>query len=362
MAGSIYINELGLRDGYRWEVFSESFPSIYSGDILTGKIFLNVTTAQNNVSIKYFTGQQSYDNEVEILGTYEGSTFNVSGLDLTSFSYDINECRILSRSGTYTLQNNLVNYFSCLISNRDNVIINCDNYNISFPNSISFSESTGIFLSGNNLVIDSCNFEKKGSKYIIISNSSNVNLTNLNYENSSSLIYLDNVNNIKIENITSDVSSELGISISNGENVEINNISFYNMLTGSGLRNLNINNVTNLEIKNSIFDTIGGHYAIHIVDTSRNIVISDNYLDNFSGTRIFGGSNWTDLNISFLRNTYLFGSAPSNECYDLPLNITCNSFISPEIILTGVQSNYIFPNFGLISLSILLGSLFVFFK
>ena len=89
------------------------------------------------------------------------------------------------------------------------------------------------------------------------------------------------------------------------------------------------------------------------------IYILNSYLENFSAIDIRSG-NWSRNNITFQGNTFLAGTAPANECFDIPYNTTCNTAFVP-VVSTPPSTASLFPVFGLVNSILLLGGLFLYF-
>ena len=99
--------------------------------------------------------------------------------------------------------------------------------------------------------------------------------------------------------------------------------------------------------------------SLYFASGSEHSLIQNSYLGNFSDITIQSG-NWSDYNITFQGNTFLAGTAPANECFDIPYNTTCNTAFVPVISSTSSTAS-LFPVFGLVNVLILFGGLFLYF-
>ncbi len=151
------------------------------------------------------------------------------------------------------------------------------------------------------------------------------------------------------------------------------NNTFRNIIVHEALNNafsINSLNTTieNLEVLDNSRVTLLDDYttisnsnisSLYFVSGSEHSLIQNSYLSNFSDIIIQSG-NWSDYNITFQGNTFLTGTAPANECFDIPYNTTCNTAFVPVVSSTSSTAS-LFPVFGLANIIIILGGLFLYF-
>ncbi len=270
-----------------------------------------------------------------------GFWINATGLFGTAFQieygYDalITSCNIGSSRGFDALFANNISVINSNIYNSGRIdLTGVDNStfrNLSFYNFDGFyldSDSRDnlyedLYLTGfGNIAFDISDNQNENNTYR--------NIYIENYNQGITLRRFFNTANSTFENITIN-STTTGISFT-GDDYILNDITIVNTTTPL------------------YFNDQGGASEL------TGIYILNSYLENFSAIGIQSG-NWSRNNITFQGNTFLAGTAPAIECFDIPYNTTCNTAFVPVVVSTSSTSS-LFPLNSFSSIILTLALLF----
>jgi hypothetical protein len=273
----------------------------------------------------------------------------ISIININAYT-NISTCQTISSAGEYILNQSILNHGNtdCITLNALDIILDCKGLTIDgtqniyspYPSGISITSNfitikncnisdfhKGISIEGENIQIDNSSIFNTTLGLLIGSSSSNVTLSNINInESSSNGIRINNAYNSTFENIT--ISNSIiaintagvinNLNINNFISKKSNNYGFLISLTGRA-KYLSILNSNIQSITSSLYQILGTNSYF------TNNIFQNNYLGNFSSIYINAS---IILNNTFTQNTYLDGVVPDPSCFTGNANLTCET-ISP---------------------------------
>lgn len=369
-------------------ILPASLPSAPSGSQYLDS-YLNISnnsaTGWINITMPYNETKTVSENSVYLykyntswykLPSTRDVTTNTVNYNITSFSIfaplespAITNCQNITTSGTHLVSNNINGYLSsnnCLDIQTDNVLLDCQNYNLTGNTSVL---SSGIYVFNHtNVTVRNCNV--MNYSYGIYSGSSNLSLftgnslfnndyyglytsggynnnitSNYAYDNNRIGIYYNGSFNILIDNNTvynNSVSCSPNpqpscCGIGGGSNATITNNRIYSNNNGDGITTqgayITINN-------NTIYNNYDGIYSF----TSANNSINNNDIYNIigNGIEIYSGSyntNMTNNRFSNCSNAGIKSSGAASRNYNFKLinNTLNNSYYGTYIYYTNAS-------------------------
>ncbi len=316
-----------------------------------GNIFTNGTIINNSVVDVYATSNANVTNANLMQKVTCGVTdanWAACKLHLSvSLAYiPVKSCEVISRSGNYSIINNLIsNSQTCINIKANNVRLNCLNHSITGTGML---DGVAVY-NRTNVTVDSCdlygfdsgitvnnsqdisllnNTIKSSILGIVINTASNANIKNnsIKYSASNSSIYLDNVTHsvISDNNASFGLSQSTGIAIINSVDNLINNNTGVNNYFGMRIENMSGNNTV---MNNTM---LSNKQADYYCSSANSNMSSENGGINYGNTKI--GCYWM-ASVSKLSPYLSCNLVPSGSLYSLgrdfiyPYNSTCYQII-----------------------------------
>ncbi len=252
--------------------------------------------------------------------------------------FPVTSCEVISRSGNYSLINNIIaSTPNCLNINANNVKLSCSKYSITGASGLL---GAAVFIENKtNITINSCNiygFDNGINAY----NSSKINITNSNIKSTLSGILFNKINSSKLINNKVSGTANTSIILNNtiNSNVINNNVS-YGLSSDIGLL---IKNSTNNIIENNT--GLNNNIGLYLKSESNNNLIKNNLMDSNSQADYLCSNNNSNINAEL--NGINYGNIKVNCDWLVALsklnpNLNC-PFISSSALIS-LSSDFIYP-------------------
>jgi len=292
-------------------ISADEIKALYNNS--ANRLYNNFTGLSNGI---YNYSAHSIDSSGEYTKTTERTVNITSG-----YLFSPTECKTLSSSGYYNLQNNVTSTGTCFTISAENVTLDCNNYWINFSTG-GANNTRGVYSTQFNTTVKNCN--------IVDGNWSTIQST------ARRGIYFYQATNGTIENNFVNVSSDRAIYVYRTNNTFFfNNTGISKGSYGIGLNDVCFNNtlINNTAVSNT-------DYAFYLDTSSYNNLIGNNFTSSTaSGAYIYDNSNY---------NNFVSNNIASDTSYALYVRSSYNNFTSNTVKSSATAIRIYASNYSLL--------------